>query len=530
MVKSKLILGSILAAALMGCGGNKEDSSRKDVDHSAVLEGNLVVEEPLDLNIHLHFKNMYAYDENWPVAREIAKETNVNLKNTASRSSTNSAEAFNVMMASGKLPDIVGGDNRMDDFIKYGMEGAFVPLNDLIEEYAPNIKEILDRKPEVKRGITAPDGNIYFIPYIPDGSPVSRGYWVRQDWLDNLGLEQPNTVEELYEVLVAFKTQDPNGNGKADEIPLIIREWHELIRMTTLWGARTAGSDTYVSFYKNKDGDIAHGWREPEFKEGMKHIVKWYNEGLIDKEVFTRGNRTREILFTSNQAGMTRDWMPSTAKFNDALKDDIKGFNLQPMLPPINTTGERVEENRRARLKPDGWAITSVNNHPVETMKYFDFYFSDTGKRFVNFGVEGAHHTLVDGIAQFTEEVLTSDKAVNQQMYDVGALIPIGYNVDPEYEKQWTNEIALKGIDMYDENVRYYDDFIAPTLTTEERQIYDSKWPSIQLYMEENVQKWILQNRDVEKEWDTYVRGLERLGIEDVIEVLRKADERANKV
>lgn len=528
MKKSKILLaGCIIALSLLGCGkGEEKVKSREEGE----LTGNMITATPLDLDIHLHFKNMYYYDENWPVAKEMAKETNIRLKNVTSTTGTDSREVFNVMMASGKLPDIVGGDYRMNDFIKYGMEGAFIPLNDLIDEYAPNISRVLDERPDVKRGITAPDGNIYFIPYIPDGPPVSRGWWIRQDWLDKLGLERPNTTEELYDVLVAFKTQDPNGNGKTDEIPLIIREWHELIRMTTLWGARTAGTDINVSFYKDENGRVNHGWNKAEFREGMKHIVKWYNEGLIDQEVFTRGNRTREILFTSDQGGMTRDWMASTGLFNTALADKVPGFDLQPMLPPVDPRGERVEENRRARLKPDGWAITVENDHPVETMKYFDFYFSEDGKRMANFGVEGVHHTIVDGKAVFKDEVLSSAKAVNQQMYEVGALIPIGYIVDPDYERQWTSEVSLKGIKMYDENVKYYEDFIPPTLTEEERRVYDAKWPSIQLYMEETVQGWILQNRDVEKEWDNYLRGLDNLGLQEITGMLQKAYERSNRM
>ena len=308
-----------------------------------MLEGNLITEKPLDLDIHMHFRNKYHYDENWPVAKAASEMTNVNLINTSSTTGTNSTEIFNIMMVSGKLPDIVAGNNRMDDFIKYGMEGAFIPLNELIDEHAPNIKKFLSNNPAVKRAITAPDGNIYFIPYVQDGK-VSRGYWIRQDWLDKLGLEQPNTVDELHKTMLAFRDQDPNGNGIKDEVPMIFRHWYEMIRMTTLWGARTAGTDTFVSFYKTEDGKVAHGWAEDKFKEGMKHIVKWYNEGLIDPEIFTRGSKTREVMFTADHAGFTRDWMASTAKFNYALSDKINGFNLQPMLPPVNINGERTRK------------------------------------------------------------------------------------------------------------------------------------------------------------------------------------------
>ena len=528
MKKKVLFAASLMLMVLTGCGengdreGKREGSYNPDVE----LEGHLITEKPLDLDIHMHFRNMYHYDEEWPVAREAEKMTNIKLHNTASTTGTDSTEMFNMMMISGKLPDIVGGNNRMDDFIRYGMEGVFIPLNDLIDDYAPNIKKFFDENPLVKRAITAPDGNIYFIPYVQDGR-VSRGYWIRQDWLDKLGMKQPDTIDDLYNILVAFRDKDPNGNGRADEVPMIFRHWHEMIRMTTLWGARTAGTDTFVSFYKNDDDRVAHGWAEPEFKEGMKHIIKWYNEGLIDPEVFTRGGKTREVLFTANQGGMTRDWMASTARLNHVLDGVVKGFNLQPMLPPVGINGERVEENQRALLKPDGWAVTSGNKYEIETIKYFDFFFSEAGRRLANFGVEGLHYEMVDGKPMYKDEVLSGEKAVNQQMWEAGAQIPIGFKQDMEYEKQWTDEVAQKGVDMYGRDVKYFEEFIAPALTPSERQIYDSKWISIQTYMEESVQRWVLQGADVDKEWDNYIDTLNRLGLEEVTEVLQQAYDRS---
>ena len=526
-MKKKLLLGSILLLALTACGGDKtEKTALGERDHNKVLEGNLIAEKPLDLKTHFHFSNKWHWDENNPSAKEAAEMTNVRLVNTASTTGTSSTEIFNIMMVSGNLPDIVGGNNRMPDFIKYGMEGAFIPLNDLIDEYAPDIKKFLEENPAIKAGVTAPDGNLYFIPYIQDGR-VSRTYWIRQDWLDKLGLDTPTTIDELHDVMTAFRDQDPNGNGRKDEVPMLFRHWYEMIRLTTLWGARTAGTDTFVSFYKNDENQVTHGWTEPEFKEGMKHIVKWYSEGLIDSEVFTRGSKTREILFTADQGGLTRDWTASTARFNDALADTIPGFNLQPMLPPVNVNGELFEENQRALYKPDGWAITHENKYPVETVKYFNFYFKEEGRRLNNYGVEGLHYEMVDGNPKFKDEILNDSTPVNDRLKNDGSQYPIGFKMDIDYERQWSDEIALKGSDMYEENVIYPVEFIPPSLTSEEQRIYESRWPALQTYMEETVQRWVLQNRDVEAEWDNYISTLNRMGLAEVTEILQAAADRA---
>lgn len=520
-----LIIALSLMSVLIGCESDKTKTAK--IKSSKQLKGTLITKEPLDLTIHMHFRNKYVYDPNGPVGKKAFDLTNIRLAETASKIETDSNEMFNLMMASGKLPDIVGGNERKNDFIKYGMEGKLVPLDDLIDQHAPHIKEFFDDHPNVKESIKAPDGHIYYIPYIVDGT-ASRGYWIRQDWLDKLRLKQPQTVDEFYKTLIAFRDGDPNGNGLKDEVPLFFRQWEEIMRLTTMWGARTSGTDTYLSLYE-KNGKIISGLVQPEFKEGMKHIIKWYKEELIDPEVFTRGSKSREILFGKNIGGATRDWFASTGGFNKTLGETIPGFNLQPIAPPMGTNGKRVEESMRAAVKPDGWAITYENNHQIETIKYFDFYFTPEGRRLANFGLEGLHYTMKNGKPVFKDSILNADKAVNQILWEDGAQIPIGFQMDYEYEKQWTNADALKGVKIYTENNYILEEFVEPTLTPEDRKIYDLYWSTITPYMTESIQNWVLKGVDIDKEWPEYIENLNRMGLNEVLEVMQKAYEKREK-
>ena len=131
------------------------------------VEPTWIVEQPLELKIHLHFRDRFTWNEDWPAAKELFRMTNIKLINTANKSAINSAEQFNLMMASGYLPDIVGGEftgsaSMKDVLIRYGIEGAFIPLNDLIDEHAPNLKAFFETHPDIKRAISAPDGKIYY--------------------------------------------------------------------------------------------------------------------------------------------------------------------------------------------------------------------------------------------------------------------------------------------------------------------------------------------------------------------------------
>lgn len=486
-----------------------------------------IVEDPLELTIHFHFRDRYVYTEDWPVEQEAARLTGVQVRNVASLATTSSRDAFNLLIASGNLPDIVGGDasgGLKDDFIRYGLEGAFLPLDDLIEEHAPNLKAFFDSHPDIRNAISGPDGQLYFIPYVPDGK-FSRGWFIRMDWLEKLGLDVPTNADELYDVLTAFRNDDPNGNGQRDEIPYFAREPVDAIRLINLWDAQVSGSERYGDF-QVYDGRIEHPWARDEYRTGITHLAKWYREGLIDPEIFTRGTRTREILLSNDQGGMTHDWFASTATYSEALAEEVPGINLAPMAPMMTVSGNQFADARRLQVQPAGWAISYTNDNPVETIKYFDFWFSDQGRILSNFGVEGLTYEMVDGRPQFLPEVLESNTPVNSQLYEVGAQVPRGFWMDYDYERQWTNEAALAGIDMYEEGNWLIDDFMGVSLNAEEKAIYDRYWPSLLTFMTEMQQTWVLGAQSIETGWDSYVSRLENMGYNQVLEVMNSAYER----
>ncbi|AUH32547.1 extracellular solute-binding protein [Paracoccus tegillarcae] len=499
----------------------------------ALAHDNLrIVDDPLELTIHLHWPRAQGYgvggspSDIYPVETAAREMTGIHLTDaTAGRNSTDAAEAMNLLIAQGDLPDIVGGNQIKQPVNQYGPEGAFVPLNELVAEHAPHIQAFWDAHPELQAAISAADGNYYYIPYLPDGE-FGRAWYIRQDWLDKLGLEQPQNVDELYEVLTAFRNDDPNGNGRKDEIPYFARDWEEVNRLLTLWDARSSGSDTYHDFYVNDEGKLVHPYAQDAYRDGIANIAKWYAEGLIDPEIFTRGSSSRDFLLSENLGGMTHDWFASTSGYNLALKDTVEGFNFVPFLPPASVSGKRIEEHRRIPIKPDGWAISYMNEHPVETIRYFDFWFTPEGRNLSNFGVEGKTWDMVDGEPTFKPEVLNSATPVNSQMYLEGAQIYRGYWMDYRYEWQWTSEEARAGIELYEANDLLIDQFLGVSFNPEEQAVYDKYWPSIRTYMLERQQAWILGTGDVVADWDDYIQTLEKMGYQDVIEVMNSAYQR----
>lgn len=488
---------------------------------SPVIADSKISADKVELTIHMHHKRYTSYNEDWPVEKAACEATNVCLKNATYGSNTNnSTEAMNLLLASGELPDIIGSSKIKQVVNQYGPQGAFMPLNDLIDEHAPHLKAFFDERPDVRAAITAADGNMYYIPYLPDGK-YGRAYWIRTDWLNKLGLEVPNTVEEYENVLRAFRDQDPNGNGLKDEVPYFARQWQEMIRLVTLWGGRSSGSDTYHEFYVD-NGQLKHPYAQTGYREGIKNLARWYAEGLIDAEVFTRGSSAREYLLSENLGGSTHDWFASTSGYN-RLSSEIDGFEFKAIAPPANINGDRIEEHRRIPIKPDGWAMGGTNKDPVTTIKYFDYWFSPEGRRLVNFGIEGQQYDVKDGKAIFKEEFLNAGP-VNSQLYQIGAQLHArGYFQDYNYEIQWSNEFALEGIALYDQGDYLIEQFLGVAFNAEEQAVYDKYWQSIETYMLERQQAWILGSGDVEADWDAYMSDLNGMGLQKVVAAMQSA-------
>ena len=425
------------------------------------------------------------------------------------------------MIRSGELPDIVGGTNLRSLFNQFGPQGAFLPLDDLIRDHAPNLRRFLDERPEMRKTITAYDGKLYYVPFFPDGK-LATAYFIRQDWLDRLGLKTPQTVDEFYSVLQAFKTGDPNRNGLNDEVPFFAADLCALLRLLPLWDARSSGSHNGLDFYISGNR-IAHGLAEPSYRIAARNLAQWYREGLINDRFYMNGGPERDFLLRNDLGGATNDWFAPTSTYNDFLPAKIPGFRFVPMLPPASASGARKEEGRRAPVENHGWAISYRNRNAIETIRYFDFWFSPEGRRLQNFGLEGIHYDMIGDRPVFRAEVLRSETPVVAQLRAQGALMPRGTHEDYAYEAQWTNQIAREGIRQYENGDYEFDYYLPAALNEAEQSVVDLYWPRIRTLMHQKAISWVTGQSDVDMEWEAYLRELEQLGLAEVLEALNTA-------
>lgn len=192
----------------------------------------------------------------------------------------------------GLLPDLIASGSIMD-------------IGEAFETYAPaRVKEAYAKNPDAWRSVMM-DGKRWGMPQISDGKVGDPILWVRQDWLDRLGLKTPTTLDELETVLDAFANGDPDGNGQRDTIALalagkrFLNDW--IGDASFLFGAY---GDQPYQWNRMKDGTLAYGSIQPSVKAALARLGEWYAKGYLDPDFGTHDEQKAASLFASGEAGV----------------------------------------------------------------------------------------------------------------------------------------------------------------------------------------------------------------------------------
>ena len=509
----KIYLLITLLFFIFGCDGIKKDETKEKNSKFLISKE---MKEFTIFAIHLG----KAFNAELPVYKKATELTNIKLKGVASRNQSDELQAFQLMLITGNIPDIIGYEYP-EELEKLGAEKKVIPLEDLIENYAPNIKKFFNENPEYKKDAVAADGHIYMIPNYNDYKNIrtSQGYYIRKDWLRKLGLKEPKTIQELYEVLIAFRDKDPNGNGKKDEIPVFVRGNTMNKVITSLLDIFKAEFGWHIS----EKNIPVFGPAQLEYKVAIKEIAKWFKEGLIDQEAFTRSISSRDYILNNNIGGFTCDWFSSTGNYNSRLEKNIPGFEFSVILPP-EFNGKRTTSFSRPNYL-GGWSITSVAKDPVTIIKYFDFWYTEEGRRLWNFGIEGVDYNLVDGKPKFTEKILNDPQGRPPLavIRESGAQYRLGMFQDATNERQWADPQTVKDIDLYIKSGVVKEPMPTLKYTMEEIEELSQIEIQIRSIVEEMAQIWILGVSDVEKDWNNYIYRLNKAGLGRATQIQKQA-------
>ncbi|KAF9117632.1 hypothetical protein BGX30_005284 [Mortierella sp. GBA39] len=316
-----------------------------------------------------------------PVLQEMEKLTGIHLEYQLSPIDSFETKK-NLVFASGDLPDIFyAADLKPAEQVTYGSQGVLIPLEKYIDEgYAPNIKKIFDEHPDIRKSFTTPDGHIYALPNIDLSAVWYRSpMWYNGKFLKALNVtELPKTTDELYTLLKRFKDEDPNGNGKKDEIPLTSVKLDDL-RMYFLgfWGIY----DEVI--YADKDGKVHYTPQEEGYKGYLTFMNKLWKEDLLDHETFSQTPDQKKAKGQNNQIGVFNDYYPYFTLGGEPSSDN-------PLMTPVASEipGTPVYGKHPGISANGTFAITSKDPNPEATMRWIDYQYGYDGATLFSQGPE----------------------------------------------------------------------------------------------------------------------------------------------
>ncbi|MVA77248.1 extracellular solute-binding protein [Auraticoccus sp. F435] len=463
------------------------------------------------------------------------------------------AEKRNIALASGDYPDLFllipwVDQFRPADVMRLGQQGVALPLNDLIREHAPNIQAALDSSADLRAMSTAPDGNIYGLPQLVECYHCSyqAKLWMNSEWLEELGLDQPTTTEEMREVLRAFKTRDPNGNGEADEVPLSASVRDDLIPYfmnSFIYDPQgTSGNNRSTLVLNQGRVDLQankEGWRE-----GLRYIKSLWDEDLIDPGAFTQNPDALQQIGDNSEAVI----LGSATVLHPAIavtlgQEDGRDKDYDPVPPLTGPTGAAYAAYNFPSVPGATFVLTNKAsaNDQVAAIKMLDYIYTTQGQ------TEGIHGEKGVDWTDPEEGDIALDPAV-EPLYKVLPAEDEGTPRNSKWEAlaQYNNTLAYRNAMVVPEDI--YDPAGYERRLFEATQLYAGKEDKAQVFpswgiwvdpadatemaqLQTNIENYVTQNslafitgsKDLDADWDAYVQGFEGLQLGRYLELQQAA-------
>ncbi|MGP4039284.1 extracellular solute-binding protein [Gracilibacillus sp. D59] len=527
-----LLIGIICCALIAGCSddetasdnrNNQENEETSTSDAEVNKEGYPIVDEKITLSLMAPGTGLAEW-EDMPTLQQYSEKTNIYFEYDTPPLSDFQTK-LNLAFASGDIADIIFGatGNLTPGMeVDYGQQGILQPLEDLIDEYAPNFKALMEENPEIKRSITTTDGHIYALPAInqhPTAAWPAGPMWYNGTWLDELGVKElPKTTEELYELLVRFKTEDPNGNGKADEIPLTDVQMNSTRRwFLAAFGIKEWGMEAV-------DGEARYAPMTENYKEYLTYMNKLYEEELLDPETFSQADEQKKAKGQENRLGLFPDWF----SFFTTGETEEEAMN-NPMFHPLtsNVSPEIVLPGSPG-ISRGAFAITKNNEHPEASMRWIDYLYSREGRDFFDQGPEGyLWEEGEDGQREFLE---VPEEFESSEDYR-GTLTP-AYGITTPMLVDLVENAPRSEFDLFieketQEKIDPYAETPFPLvyLTDEEQDTINTIEVDLESYVEQMEAKFITGVEPLSK-WDEYIKTIENMNIEKYIQIHQDAYDR----
>lgn len=344
-----------------------------------------------------------------PALKELEKFTNTNITmNWVLNSSY--TDKLNITLASGDLPEIMMIPSKIPSFVSAVRDGAFWELGPYLKDY-PN----LSKANEITLQNSAIDGKIYGIYR---SRPLGRlGVTIRADWLKNLGLETPKTIDEFYNVLKGFTENDPDGNGKDDTYGMVVSKYTGPFDIMQIWfGAPNKWGE--------KGGKLEPDFMSEEYMDALKFFKKLYDEKLINEDFAVMDPQKWGDPLMNSQAGVIVDVLDRGRRADE----DFKKSNPE-LTEPIDIFGAVEGPEGLRSLPTSGYSgLLAIPKSSVKTEKelkqvlaFIDKLNEEEAQKLAYNGVEGRHYEMKDGKLNL---LTNNDQALINEFTDINQFVP----------------------------------------------------------------------------------------------------------
>ena len=515
-------------------------------------EGLPIVNEPITVDTWIEGGTDIDWANNGFV-NTVAEESGIQMEITAV-SGADSVTQRNLRLASGDFPDVFMLDwtsiMTFTDIMQYGVqEQILAPIDQYIEPYSENMGRILEEHPDFADAITATDGHIYGFPRFSEcyHCLAYPKFYIRQDWLDALNLEMPTTTDELKDVLTAFVTQDPNGNGQADEIGLLGGTDFNLMLEYGIIGNSFVTVKPDFWLYTPDGENIDISVTTDAYRDGLIYLNDLYANGLIDPTSFTNDSdqfaQTVRLepyivgMYCCDHIGMGYD---------TANVDEAKNYQIVPVLEGPDGVRQQSQNSGEGQIQGFHAVMTVACENPEAVFRMIDHYFYDDYWNMYRFhGPEGTGWDYAEegaknvfgGPATYVINQLSSDESdalVTANGFAPGpqadlaefraASLPY-VEGDALYQPEnYEQRVALDTMDLLnyipDWNLQY-SVFIDPENANE----YADIQTNLNSYIRSATVQFIMGDRDPnnDADWETYLSELDGYQIDRYLELYKEA-------
>ncbi len=413
-------------------------------------------------------------------------------------------------LTGGDLPDVLfKAELTSLETLTLYENGKLIDVAPLLEEYAPHLYALLEENPSWRKAITLPDGAIAALPAI-NLIRAQNAMWINQTWLENLKLDLPTDAASFKAVLKAFKTQDPNRNGKKDEIPLAFLGSWDLKYLAHAYGL--VAND--YNIYADASGKVQFMPASDTFREFLLWVSGLYDEGLLDQSGFTTADTLRTITDEKAAAIYGIVMGPTPTVFLPAAQGE-----QYVLLQPLVYGGKQIYRDFVGPVTRGTFAITSACQDPAALLSWVDKLYTEEGARLALAGKEGVEYAFDESgnWSWLGNQQTLADVVKNVTICDSGS-IPWYNPVD--FQLQYAQEAPAQVV----ANMKRLGEIaVLPypvvTLTADQEAQIAPLQSEIGRYVDESIARFVLGEVPLNDEtWQTYKEMLDEMGLKGFVD------------